>query len=172
MNGVAARRSSKSEGGLASANCALRLENSTALIPRSLLGGASLTNGQISIGDRKSCQGKWLKSGQMQVAFRNRKNPGFLKVRHRGNLSSEPQKDKTPLSFREMGIGVEVLAPPCQGLQGGPTQNDLIIEFVPRDIMDSHSTQAHRTPLWTGCEERISSIGCGRGINEGLAQEG
>jgi hypothetical protein len=33
-----------------------------------------LTYVHVSIGDRKSCQGKWLKSGKMQIAFGNRKN--------------------------------------------------------------------------------------------------
>ena len=87
-------------------------EKSITLLPRVLIVNL-LTYGQISIGDRKSCQGKWLKSGQMQVAFRNRKNPGFLKVRHRGNLSSEPQKDKTPFSFQEMGLGVQGVGGLC-----------------------------------------------------------
>ena len=39
MNGVATRRSSKSEGQFASANCVLRLENITALIPRPAVAG-------------------------------------------------------------------------------------------------------------------------------------
>ena len=46
---------------------------SITFLPRVLIVNL-LTYGQISIGDRKPCQGKWIKSGKMQIAFGNRKN--------------------------------------------------------------------------------------------------